>query len=105
MKILLALFALLGGSAPPPGAPIPRDPVLLAGKLETTERDLSGTIELWQESGSSRVPREVTLDSLYEQRILILLSERPALSRAVLRRLAPSASRQLRSELLAKRRG
>jgi soluble lytic murein transglycosylase-like protein len=104
VTILLALFALLaGGSAPPPGAPIPRDPALLAGKLETTERDLSGAIDLWRASGSRRVPREVTLDSLYEQRILILISERRALSRAVLRRLAPSASRQLRSELLAKR--
>lgn len=98
MAILLAFLAL---AAPPPGAPIPRDPAALASTYETTTRDLAAAVERWRATGGPRVPKDVTLYALYQQRIVILLSERPALSKAVLRRLPEG--RALSSELAARR--
>ncbi len=48
-----------------------------------------------------RPPRDITLGALYEQRISILLSERPRLSKAVFRRL-PGAE-WVQSDVLARR--
>ena len=62
--------------------------------------DLADAVDRWR-PGGSRVPEDVTLEALYQQRILILLSEKRALSTAVLRRL-PNP-RPLRSEVLARR--
>jgi soluble lytic murein transglycosylase-like protein len=49
------------------------------------------------------VPEDVTLYALYQQRILILLSEKRRLSEAVLERLPPGEARPFRSEVLARR--
>jgi hypothetical protein len=96
--VLLAFLAL--AAPPPPGAPIPRDPAALATRLEETTHDLSDAVGRWRASGRERVPKDVTLDALYQQRIVLLLSERRALARAVLGRL-PNP-KPLRSELLAR---
>jgi membrane-bound lytic murein transglycosylase B len=94
---LLAVLALAAG--PPPGAPIPRDPAALAAKLDTTTNDLAAATDRWQPR-TGRVPEDVTLYALYQQRILILLSEKTALSKAVFSRLrAP----ELESEVAARR--
>ena len=96
MTVLLAFLAL---AAPPPNAPIPRDPAALASRLEATTHDLADAIDRWQPR-TGRVPEDVTLYALYQQRILILLSEKPALANAVFERLRGSP---LRSEVLARR--
>jgi membrane-bound lytic murein transglycosylase B len=96
---LLAVLALV--AAPPPGAPIPRDPAALATRLDTTTHDLAAAVDRWRASGARSAPKDVTLDALYQQRIVILLSEKPLLATAVLRQL--SDPRPLRSELLARR--
>ena len=98
MALLLASLAL---TAPPPGAPIPRDPVALAQRYVATTHDLGAAIDRWQANGARRVPEDVTLYALYQQRIVNLLSERRALSKAVLARL--ETPRPLRSELAARR--
>jgi membrane-bound lytic murein transglycosylase B len=98
MTVLLAAVAL---TAPPPNAPIPREPAALARAYETTTHELSAAIDRWRTSGAHRVSDDVTLYALYQQRIVILLSERHALSKAVLDRL--SEPRPLRGELTARR--
>jgi soluble lytic murein transglycosylase-like protein len=97
--VLLAFLAL--SVPPPPGAPIPRAPAALAQRYAETTHDLGAAVGRWRDSGGKRVPRDVTLYALYQQRIVILLSERRALSKAVLARL--DQPRQLRSELAARR--
>jgi hypothetical protein len=101
--LLAAGLALGAGSAPPPGAPIPRDPAALAARLEATTQDLSTAIDRWRAGGTERVPEDVTLDSLYQQRILNLLSEKRRLSESVLERLPARDARPVRSELVARR--
>jgi soluble lytic murein transglycosylase-like protein len=104
MLALLGALALWSGtSAPPVGAAIPREPVQLAARIETTERGLADAIDRWRASGKPRPPLEVTLWALYEQRISIVLTARRPLADAVLRRLPPRYARSLRSEVLAKR--
>jgi hypothetical protein len=97
---LLASLALLAGGPPPPNAPIPHDPASLATTLESTTQSLHSAIDRWHPR-SGRVPHEVTLYSLYQQRILIVLSERPRLSKAVFARIANAPT--LRAEVFARR--
>ena len=99
MRALLALLALV--AAPPPGAPIPVDPASLAIRLETTTHDLAAAVDRWRASWARRPPKDVTLDALYQQRIVILLSENRRLATAILRRI--SDPRPLRNELVARR--
>jgi membrane-bound lytic murein transglycosylase B len=96
--VLLAFLAL--AAPPPPGAPIPREPAALATTYESTTRDLAAAIDRWHPR-TGRAPRDLTLYALYQQRIVILLSERRTLSKAVLARL--DDSQPLRSELNARR--
>ena len=96
-----ALVAALALGAPPPGAPIPRDPAALSARLEATNHDLAEAVDRWRAGGRARVPRDVILDALYEQRIVILLTEKRALAQAVLERLPNPGP--LRSELLGRR--
>jgi membrane-bound lytic murein transglycosylase B len=97
--VLFAVAALAG--PPAPGAPIPREPAALAKTYEATTHDLTAAIDQWRASRARRVPEDVTLYALYQQRIVILLTERRALSRDVLRRLPKP--RVLSSELTARR--
>ena len=88
LAALLATVVLAVGVAPAPGAPIPRDPDALAARIETTNRNLDTAIDAWRASGAARPPMDVTLYALYQQRIVILLTEKPTLSRHVLARMA-----------------
>jgi len=97
--VVLALVA----APPPPGSPIPRDPAKLAARLQQTTRSLDETVDSWRASGARRPPDDVTLYALYQQRIVILLTEKPPLSREVLARLPSDEARPLRSELAARR--
>ena len=89
-------------AAPPPlpGTPIPRQPAALAAKLDSTLRDLNAAVDRWQ-GLTARPPADVTLEALYEQRISILLSEKPRLATAVFRRVL--AARQVRRDVVARR--
>jgi soluble lytic murein transglycosylase-like protein len=104
MIAVLAALVISSGPAPPQvGAPIPRQPGLLAARIEATDRGLAGSVDRWRASAQPRPPREVTLYALYQQRILIVLSGRRRLAAAVLGRLPASLARPLRNELLARR--
>src|SRR5512133_1233525 len=81
MLALLGALALWSGtSAAPVGAAIPREPVQLAARIETTERGLADAIDRWRAFGKPRPPLEVTLWALYEQRISIVLTARRPLA-------------------------
>ena len=100
---MIALLGALALAAPPPGAPIPRRPAPLAARLTATERALNAAVDGWNAEAAPRPPREVTLYALYEQRILIVLSERPRIAGAVLRRLPAPYAGRVRSEVVARR--
>jgi membrane-bound lytic murein transglycosylase B len=100
---MIALLGALVLAAPPPGAPIPRRPAPLAARLAATEQALGAAVDAWDPATASRPPREVTLYALYEQRVLIVLSERPRVAAAVLRRLPAPWARRVRGEVLARR--
>jgi membrane-bound lytic murein transglycosylase B len=88
--------------APPtPRQPIPREPAALARTLTQNTEAAYAAIDAWGKRG--RTPPEVLLRSLYHQRIHILLSERPKLARAVIRRLPRALASQAR-ELVGARR-
>jgi soluble lytic murein transglycosylase-like protein len=97
------LAAVAVATAPPPGAPIPRDPGPLAARVASTERSLDAAIDAWRASGTARPPDDVTLWALYEQRLMIVLTERARLGDSVLRRLPNGLAKSLRNELLARR--
>jgi hypothetical protein len=74
---------------PAPNASIPTSARPLATTLTQTERSLDEAIDRWDKS--TKPPRDVTLLALYEQRIIRVLGERPALARAVVK-LDPKAA-------------
>ena len=100
---MIALLGALVLAAPPPGAPIPRRPAPLAARLAATEEALGTAVDAWDPAGTPRPPRAVMLYALYEQRILIVLSERPQVAAAVVRRLPEPYAHRVRSEVLARR--
>jgi membrane-bound lytic murein transglycosylase B len=101
----VAFAAALLAAAPAPNAPIPRDPGRLAGVLTSTTHDLGQAIDNWSTADrtTSRVPTDVVLNSLYAQRIELLLAQRPALARATLRRLGAALAANVATNLAAKR--
>ena len=90
-------------AAPPPNAPIPRDPAKLAAAFEQTQTDLDAGVEAWIASGASRTPHDVMLDALYQQRIELLLTQNETLARRTLPHLSTGLARRLRSDIAAKR--
>jgi membrane-bound lytic murein transglycosylase B len=80
--VLLAAVAL---AAPPPNAPIPSEPAALASTLTEHTEALHTGIDGWR--GRGRVPAEIELEALYQQRIFIRLTTKPRLAQAVLGRL------------------
>lgn len=103
MFAALLASAVVAAGAPPPGAPIPRDPAALAARLQTTTRNLDTGIDGWRASGAARPPLDVTLNALYQQRIVILLTAKPTLSRRVLARMPAADARALKGELVVRR--
>jgi soluble lytic murein transglycosylase-like protein len=78
-QLLIGLAVALPG----PSAPIPTAPGPLAQALQQTDRSLSVAIDRWNKV--ARPPRDVTLLALYEQRMIRVLGERPALARGVVK--------------------
>jgi hypothetical protein len=93
--------------APPaPDASIPRDPQVLADRLTATHGALAAAIERWRtegDLGAHQPPREVTLWALHQQRIHLLLTGRPRLSRDALPRLPANVAAHTRATFRARR--
>jgi len=108
-----------GGSAPGPSAthaqpaplpspeePISRRPGPLARALTATTLSLRDAIERWRSQGDPArggPPRDVTLLALYQQRIYMLLTDRPKLADRTLARLRGSMHAEARDTLGARR--
>ena len=101
--VATCLAATAAQAAPDPDAPIPKEPAVLARTLVQTKVDLARAIDSWRSRSESRMPDEVTLDALYEQRIELALAVRRHLASATLRRLPPAIAGDVRSNLVAKR--
>src|SRR3954452_22742335 len=86
--VLACVASSLAGAAPDPRAAIPREPAALARTLVETKTELARAIDVWRAGGAVRIPPQVTLDALYDQRIELLLATRPQLERATLRRIS-----------------
>ena len=98
------LLAWIAGSAvavaPPPNAPLPREPAGLARALARTRLEVRAEIRDWTTKGPSR---RLTLEVLYEQRLERALAARPRLARAVIERLPGSIAAAVRDEVTAQR--
>jgi membrane-bound lytic murein transglycosylase B len=100
----LIACATAAAGVPGPLASIPQAPGDLAKALVQTKTELANAIDAWLADGQARPPEDVTLLALYDQRIELLLAERPSLSRMVLKRLAPGLAAEVAGDLAAKRR-
>jgi Transglycosylase SLT domain len=114
--LVLALAGCGGGGtaprqeappAPPaPNASIPRDPDALARRLTATQRSLDRAIDAWRAGGdpsAGRPPRDVTLYALDQQRIHMLLSDRPRLASKVLGLVPGRIAAHARATIRARR--
>jgi hypothetical protein len=117
LGLVLALAGCGGGdhrakpgaaAASPPAAdaPIPRAPADLARRLVDTQRGLDDAIDAWRSHGDPArggPPQDVTLYALDQQRIHILLSDRPRLARRVLARVPGRVAAHARASIRARR--
>ena len=90
---------------PAPNAAIPREPLALAQRLTETQRALDRALDGWRNDGdpsSGPPPEDVTLYALDQQRIHILLSNRPRLARGVLARAPGRVAAHARATLRAR---
>jgi membrane-bound lytic murein transglycosylase B len=92
----LVIAAVL--AAPPPNAPLPREPGPLARELTEHTGALHAGVGGWR----GHVPADVELEALYQQRIFIQLTAKPRVARAVVARLRGRIRREA-SETLAAR--
>ncbi|HMI29778.1 MAG TPA: hypothetical protein VK490_08710, partial [Gaiellaceae bacterium] len=93
---------MLAALPPPPAAPIPRRPALVAQALFSTTRDLGAAVDGWS-SKAAPPPKGVVLFALYQQRLYRLLASDTKLAAATLPQLAPSL-RRVSADLLAAHR-
>jgi membrane-bound lytic murein transglycosylase B len=107
--VLLAWLAGSGSAvavAPPPNAPLPREPVGIARALARTRLEARAEIRDWTSNARTRrrgPSRPLTLEVLYEQRIERRLAARPRLGRGVIERLPASVAAAVRDEVTAQR--
>jgi membrane-bound lytic murein transglycosylase B len=98
-----AALAALALAAPPcPAQPIPARPARLAPVLAATSVALAAEVDRWRAAGGP-VPRAVTLEALYQQRIYRLLSADPRLAATTIPRLPPAVRAHARDSVLAHR--
>jgi membrane-bound lytic murein transglycosylase B len=91
----IVLSPLASAVPPVPNAPLPRDAGGIAAALSTVSQRVDAEIAAWRSSRAKGVPEELTLDALYQQRLLRLLSRNDRLAQRTLpllpRRLASFA--------------
>ena len=97
------IACVAANAAPGPRAAIPRQSAALAAAVVQTKTELAKAIDDWVGSKAARPSEDATLLALYDQRIELLLAQRPSLSRTVLKRLAHGLAAQIALELSAKR--
>jgi membrane-bound lytic murein transglycosylase B len=102
LGIALAIVAT-ADAQPPPNAPLPTTPRSAARALTDTAGSLRQAIDAWRGSGRSQVPDDVTLDALYEQRLLRLLSRNKQLAGRTLRLLPTKLAGFARDVVVAHR--
>jgi hypothetical protein len=91
---------VVAATAPPPDAPVPREPVRLAAALADTTAELYTAIGTWRSGGGAgRAPRDVELWALYQQRLFLALTYDADLGR----RAWPLLMREARVTLAARR--
>jgi membrane-bound lytic murein transglycosylase B len=98
MMTALLVAAVL--AAPPPNAPIPREPAAVARALTEHTDALHAGVDGWR--GRGPVPADVELEALYQQRIFIHLTSNPRLARAVVARLQGRMRREAAETLKAR---
>jgi membrane-bound lytic murein transglycosylase B len=98
---LAALVAAALLAAPPPNAPLPRDPAGIAAALSARTEALQARVDEWRVAGGP-LPSEVELDALYQQRLFISLTAKPALAQAVVHRLRGKLRREAAETLAAR---
>jgi membrane-bound lytic murein transglycosylase B len=98
MTAALLVAAVL--AAPPPNAPIPREPAAVARALTEHTEALNAGVDAWR--GRGPMPADVELEALYQQRIFIRLTANPRLARAVVPRLDGRLRREAAETLAAR---
>jgi membrane-bound lytic murein transglycosylase B len=91
---------------PPPEAPIPRDPAVLATDLASTTASLNEAIDRWRAEGdpaTGEAPRDVALPALHQQRIYRLLGDRSRLYRAMMAHVPAGLRAEVRDNVVARR--
>jgi membrane-bound lytic murein transglycosylase B len=100
LHILVAIVAV---AVPGPNAPLPRDPNGVARSLAETSMRVRTEIDAWRASGAARPPAELTLEALYQQRLLRLLSRDSALAREAIPLLPETLASFVRDVVVAHR--
>jgi membrane-bound lytic murein transglycosylase B len=96
----IAVTALLA-APPPPAAHVPSGPVALARSLTAADASVRREIARWDRRST---PNEVlTLEALYVQRALRMLSRHPELAARLRRRLSPRLAGEVRDVVVALR--
>jgi soluble lytic murein transglycosylase-like protein len=91
-------------AAPPARTPLPRTPGGLAHALVQTKHELAREIDAWRAEGARTWPPDaLTLNALYEQRIELVLAQKPRVARGTTRLLPRPLARQVRTSVVAKR--
>jgi soluble lytic murein transglycosylase-like protein len=86
-----------GTTAPSSGAPVPANPRALASRLSAVDVALRHSIDAWRASPASDTPpHDLTLQAIYVQRALRMLSSHPRLDAATIRRLPPGLAYEAR---------
>jgi membrane-bound lytic murein transglycosylase B len=88
-------------AAPPPNAPLPRAAEGIAAALTVRTDALHAGIDEWRRTGGP-LPPDVELDALYQQRLFISLTAKPALARAVLAKLRGKVRHEAAETLAAR---
>lgn len=104
-SLALAAAGAAAGDPPAPDALIPRGPAGIAQTLAATREGLETAIAAWRATGARATPppQTVTLFALYDQRIELLLVQKPRLARAVTARLPRAPAAEVETNLAAKR--
>jgi len=98
--VTAALLLAVVLAAPPPNAPLPREPAALATALTEHTEALQEGVGAWR--GQGAVPADVELEALYQQRLFIHLTAKPGLARAVVERLRGRIKREATETLAAR---
>ena len=104
-SLLVVAVVAVSASAPPPDAPLPRQPRAVAAAVAATRSALYTGIDGWLKSArlGQNAPPDVTRNALYEQRIIRMLARNDALAAATLRQVPKPLAAAIRDVVSAHR--